>query len=121
MSQRYAALIAEWRAASGETRALQKRIKEQFDMHLAGNVAPPSDADLDRLKGLRQQEQEKLDAAMKYIKVSATGPATGFLRRSELQGSDAGVSCSGRSEPSQADRRDRVCYGVPRTPVNPRV
>jgi hypothetical protein len=78
MSEKYRALIAEWRKASDETRAMQQRIKARFDAHLAGTGAPPSDADLDRLHELRQVEQHRLEEAMRYIKDTALGPPTGF-------------------------------------------
>jgi hypothetical protein len=77
MSQRYAELIDEWRKASSATRAAQAELKAVFEAHLEGKGPPPTARDTERLRELRDIEHAKLDAAMTYVRRTASGPATG--------------------------------------------
>jgi hypothetical protein len=77
MSERYAALLQEWREASARTREAQKRLKAKFDAHLEGGPAP-TEAEVLFVRGLREVEGEKLEAAMEYVRQTASGPPTGF-------------------------------------------
>jgi hypothetical protein len=77
MSQRYAQLIDEWRAASAETRAAQAELKAVFEAHLDGKGPAPEPRTIERLRELRDIEHAKLDAAMAYVRKTASGPPTG--------------------------------------------
>jgi hypothetical protein len=77
VSQRYAELIDEWRAASAQTRAAQAELKAMFEAHLEGKGPPPAQRLIERLRELRDLEHAKLDAAMAYVRRTASGPPTG--------------------------------------------
>jgi hypothetical protein len=77
MSARYAALLQEWREASARTRAAQQDLKAKFDAHLDGGPAP-TDEDLAYMRQLRAVEAAMLEAAMDYVRQTASGPPTGF-------------------------------------------
>lgn len=77
MSERYAALLREWREASARTRQAQQELKDKFEAHLNGGSAPTED-DVALLHRLRVVEGEKLEAAMEYVRQTAFGPPTGF-------------------------------------------
>jgi hypothetical protein len=77
MSQRYAELIDQWRAASARTRAAQADLKAIFEAHLEGKGPPPEQALIERLRELRDIEHAELEAAMAYVRKTASGPPTG--------------------------------------------
>jgi hypothetical protein len=77
MSQRYAELIDDWRAASARTRAAQAELKAIFEAHLDGKGSPPEQRLIEQLRELRDVEHAKLDAAMAYVRKTASGPPTG--------------------------------------------
>jgi len=80
MSQRYAKLIDEWRAASADTRAAQAELKAAFEAHLEGKGPAPQAHAIERLRELRDIEHAKLEAAMAYVRKTAAGPPTGHGR-----------------------------------------
>jgi hypothetical protein len=75
MSERYEQLLAEWRACASETRDAQARVREQFDAFLDGRGPEPSVRELKQLDQLREVENAKLEAAMRYLR------ETGQVRR----------------------------------------
>jgi hypothetical protein len=77
MSQRYAELIDDWRAACARTRAAQAELKAIFEAHLDGKGPPPEQRLNEQLRELRDVEHAKLDAAMAYVRKTASGPPTG--------------------------------------------
>lgn len=77
MSQTYELLIQQWRAAAARTREGQARLNELFDVHIQGGP-PPSDADVQHMRELREDESRKLEAAMRYARDAAHGPQTGM-------------------------------------------
>jgi hypothetical protein len=77
MSQHYAELIDEWRAASARTRAAQAELKAIFEAHLDGNGPAPEQKLIEHLRELRDIEHAKLEAAMAYVRKTASGPPTG--------------------------------------------
>jgi hypothetical protein len=78
MSQRYAQLIDEWRAASARTRAAQAELKAIFEAHLDGKGPAPDHELVEQLRALRDIEQAKLEAAMAYVRKTASGPPSGL-------------------------------------------
>jgi len=77
MSQRYAALLQDWRDASARTRDAQQKLKAKFDAHMEGGPAP-TEEEVALVRRLREVEGEKLEAAMDYVRQTASGPPTGF-------------------------------------------
>lgn len=77
MSQRYAALIEQWRAAAAKTREAQLALKAKFDAHLAGGPAPGED-EVRHVRELREEEGRRLEEAMAYVRRTALGKPTGF-------------------------------------------
>jgi hypothetical protein len=83
MSERYAALIEEWRSAAARTREAQLGLKAKFDAHIAGGPAP-TEEEVAHVRQLRAVEGEKLEAAMDYVRRTALGRPTtadGGVRR----------------------------------------
>jgi hypothetical protein len=78
MSQRYAELIDDWRAASARTRAAQAALKTIFEAHLEGKGPAPEQRLIEQLRELRDVEHAKLEAAMAYVRKTASGPPTGY-------------------------------------------
>jgi hypothetical protein len=77
VSQRYAQLIAEWRTAAAETRKAQAKLTLSLDAHLNGKGPAPDPSSIDYLRKLRDIEHAKLEAAMEYVRKTASGPPTG--------------------------------------------
>lgn len=77
MSERYSALLQEWREASARTREAQNLLKAKFDAHIDGGPAPTED-EVKLVRVLRGIEADKLETAMEYARRTAMGPPTGF-------------------------------------------
>jgi hypothetical protein len=78
MSERYAELIAQWRAAAAATRKVQTKVTVAFNRHLDGKGPPPEAETIEHLRRLRDIEHAKLEAAMEYARQAASGPASGL-------------------------------------------
>lgn len=76
MSQRYAALLNEWRNAAAAARDAQQRLGERFDRYMAGQGPEPTPDDVKAVARLREIENRKLQAALDYAQRTASGPPT---------------------------------------------
>jgi hypothetical protein len=73
VSERYAELINDWRAAAARAREAQQRLNAKFEAHLAGGPEP-TPQDIENVRALRTLETAKLHLTMEYIKRTAGRP-----------------------------------------------
>lgn len=67
----YDDLLEEWRAAAANTRDAQLKLKQAFELFLAGDGPEPSKAVIDEVQLLRDIENAKLQAALAFVRRAA--------------------------------------------------
>ena len=86
MSQRYAALLAEWKDTDRLAREAERSLRERYARFLEGAAAEPTEWDRHQVHVLQERARAKLKAALEYV--ATTGPAR--ERRSGNSGPSAG-------------------------------
>ena len=72
MSERYAALLAEWKDTDQRAREAEKALRERYTQFLEGAAAEPTEWDRHQVQVLQERARAKLKAALAYV--AATGP-----------------------------------------------
>ena len=84
MSERYAALLAEWKKTDRLAREAEKSLGERYVQFLQGMAAEPTDRERLKVHVLRLQARAQLQAALDYV--SATTRGRGGARADEASG-----------------------------------
>lgn len=72
MSERYAALLAEWKNTERLAREAEKALSERYTRFLEGAGAEPTDWERHEVHVLRERARSQLKAALEYV--ATTGP-----------------------------------------------
>jgi hypothetical protein len=72
VSERYAALLAEWKDTDRLAREAEKALSDRYAQFLDGAAAPPTEWERHQVHVLQERARAKLKAALEYV--AATGP-----------------------------------------------
>jgi hypothetical protein len=81
VSQRYAALLAEWKQTERLAREAEKSLSERYSQFLEGSAAEPTEWERHQVHSLRERARAQLKAALDYV--ASTTPARGAPTRGE--------------------------------------
>ena len=73
MSQRYAALLAEWKETDRVAREAEKALGERYSHFLEGGAAEPTEWERHQVQVLQERARAKLKTALEYV-ATTTGP-----------------------------------------------
>jgi len=73
VSERYAALLAEWKDTDRLARAAEKALRERYEKFLDGSASEPTEWDRHQVQVLQERARAKLKAALAYV--ATTGPS----------------------------------------------
>ena len=73
MSERYAALLAEWKKTDRLAREAERSLRERYSRFLEGEAAEPTEWERHQVHVLQERARAKLKAALEYV--ATTGPA----------------------------------------------
>lgn len=79
MSQRYAALLAEWKQTDRLAREAEKALSDRYAQFLEGGAAEPTDWERHQVHALRERARAQLKAALDYV--ASTTPARASEQR----------------------------------------
>jgi hypothetical protein len=72
VSERYAALLAEWKDTDRLAREAEKALREHYAQFLQGAAAEPTEWERHEVQVLQERARAKLKAALEYV--ATTGP-----------------------------------------------
>jgi hypothetical protein len=72
VSERYAALLAEWKDTDRLARAAEKALRDRYALFLEGTAAAPTEWERHQVHVLQERARARLKAALAYV--AATGP-----------------------------------------------
>ncbi|MEJ8840628.1 hypothetical protein [Ramlibacter sp. AN1133] len=72
MSERYAALLAEWKTTDRLAREAERALGERYSQFLEGAAAEPTEWERHQVHVLQERARARLKAALEYV--ASTGP-----------------------------------------------
>lgn len=77
MSERFRALLAEWKAVDQRASEAQAELNAKFQAFIDGTGPEPTEEDRTRVEKLRTLAASHLELALSYVKSTARGPNSG--------------------------------------------
>jgi hypothetical protein len=74
MSERFRALLAEWKRLEHQAHDAQRALNERFQAFLDGTGPEPDASERARVEQLRDRANAALEVAMGYVRSTARGP-----------------------------------------------
>jgi len=76
MSERFRALLAEWKIADGRAAEAQHALNAKFQAFIDGSGPEPSESERQEVERLRMKANAALEVALSYVRETARGPAS---------------------------------------------
>jgi hypothetical protein len=74
MSERFRALLAEWKDLERQAYDAQRTLNDAFQKFLDGTGPEPAEAEREEVLRMRRRADAALEVAMSYVRTSARGP-----------------------------------------------
>lgn len=76
MSERFRALLAEWKELERQAHEAQRDLNVRFQAFLDGTGPEPAESEREKVEQLRAGANAALEVAMSYVRSTALGPTS---------------------------------------------